>query len=134
MGGTGWIRTAGSLLLVLAGAAGAQESRGPAAGDTAWRCWYNAPDHVSCLTPTLRHRFMHIPLHTIPTEMAGVRRLAHAVMCGKNSACRIDFTETPLSIAELEAAMDPLLAITKGEKLFRRGGTRRVIIRIRPAS
>jgi hypothetical protein len=110
MGGTGSRQAIGSLLLVLAGAAGAQTAPAPAAGETVWHCWYNAPEHVTCLTPQLRHRFMHIPLLTQPSDMAGVRRLAQAVMCRSRAACRVDLTDAP-SAAELEAAMDPLLAV-----------------------
>ena len=55
-------------------------------------------------------RFLHIPLHTIPFDMEGVRTLAQSVVCGRRPDCRMAFTQALPTGEELDLLMDPLLA------------------------
>lgn len=81
-----------------------------------FRCWYNAPEHVTCVPKSeqaqvqVRHRFLHIPLHTVPVGTDGMKMLAQAVVCGRMPGCRMDFTRELPTAMELDEMMDPLLA------------------------
>ncbi|MBC5766460.1 hypothetical protein [Ramlibacter albus] len=81
-----------------------------------WRCWYNAPEHVSCMpkSPAARaswpNRFMHIPLHTIPFDANGLSVLAQAVVCGRRGDCAVQFSREMPVAAEHDDLTDPLLA------------------------
>lgn len=83
------------------------------AGDgTPWRCWYNAPAHITCARPPQLpgQRYLHIPLHTIPFDLRHVETLARAVICGANAAgCGMQFTAR-MPIEELDRQADPLVA------------------------
>jgi hypothetical protein len=82
-----------------------------------WRCWYNAPEHVSCAPKSARarvvspHSFLHIPLHTIPFDMSGVRTLAQSIVCGSRPECRMVFTQGMPTGEELDLLMDPIWAM-----------------------
>ena len=104
-----------ALMVLSVGSASAQTQEVTAIAtptDTAfWRCWYNAPEHVSCIQPPgSRQRFLHIPLHNIPFEMEGVKTLARAVVCGRRPDCAVQFSAELPSAEELDRAMDPLFA------------------------
>lgn len=87
---------------------------------TTWRCWYEGRGSVVCtvdaanpqaaamLAPplqsmpaimqtvrqepgSLRGRFLIIPLHTVPYDMANVARLAHITVCGIRPDCAMEF-------------------------------------------
>lgn len=51
----------------------------------------------------LAGRTVLIPLHTEPTDMAFVRQLAAAVMCGSRGNCRVDFAPGRTELAQLSA-------------------------------
>jgi len=86
--------------------------------EPAWRCWYNPPEHITCVIDplsairprALRHRFLHIPLHTHPFDMSGVQTLARAVVCGSRPECAMHFSAEVPALLELDRLMDPLLA------------------------
>jgi len=40
---------------------------------------------------TLRGRFLIIPLHTVPYDMANVARLAHITVCGTRPDCTMEY-------------------------------------------
>ena len=95
-------------MLALAGGARADEA--PAGHEhTTWRCWFNAPQHVSCITPKARKPFVHIPLLTVPVDLDGPRQLARAVMCGSRVDCAVNFSGTPPAPHEIADAFDQLL-------------------------
>lgn len=102
------MRTAGILLglsALLPAAVHAEE-------ETPWRCWYNAPEHITCARPPqlAGQRYLHIPLHTIPFDMRHVETLARVVICGGHAAvCGMQFTARA-PIDELDRMMDPLFA------------------------
>lgn len=78
--------------------------------ETHWRCWYNAPEHITCARPPqlAGQRYLHIPLHTVPFDMRHVETLARAVICGA-IPCGMQFT-AHVPIEELDRMMDPLFA------------------------
>lgn len=49
----------------------------------------------------LSGRTVLIPLHTEPTDMAFVRQLAAAVMCGARADCRVDFAPGRTELAQM---------------------------------
>jgi len=68
------------------------------------------PGRLPTLVRTLREdpgalagRTVLIPLHTEPTDMAFVRQLAAAVMCGSRSNCRVDFAPGRTELAQMSA-------------------------------
>jgi hypothetical protein len=83
-----------------------------AADETPWRCWYNAPEHITCARPPelAGSRYLHIPLHTVPFDLRHVEALARAIVCGSTAVdCGMQFTARA-PIDELDRMMDPLLA------------------------
>jgi hypothetical protein len=77
-----------------------------------WRCWYNAPEHITCARPPqlAGQRYLHIPLHTVPFDLRHVEMLARAIVCGGfATGCAMQFTASA-PIEELDRMMDPLFA------------------------
>lgn len=84
---------------------------GAAEPESSWRCWYNEPVHVTCARPAHLSgpRYLHIPLHNVPLDMARVERLARAVTCHGGRPCDLQFSVRP-PVLELDRMMDPLWA------------------------
>lgn len=77
-----------------------------------WRCWYNAPEHITCARPPhlAGQRYLHIPLYTFAFDLRHVEALARAAVCGgRAAACGMQFTARA-PIEELDRMMDPLFA------------------------
>lgn len=127
---TSWLRALVLVLPTLAAAA-ADDGQLPAEG-MLWRCWYDLEVHITCTVesrpgggtmddpasplpavvqemsrnlPTTRLRFIHIPLHTEPDDMAFVAELAGAIVCGSRPDCAVNFSATPPSGQEIEALL-----------------------------